>query len=55
MITLAVLMGMDVMECVLHVLRLHWIEFQSKFYRADGHAFVPYRHKDICADQDDGM
>merc|ERR1719162_2408256 len=55
MITLAVLMGMDVMECVLHTLRLHWIEFQSKFYKADGHEFVPYRHKDICDDQDDGM
>merc|ERR1719231_2204783 len=47
MITLAVLMGMDVMECVLHVLRLHWIEFNSKFYRADGYSFVPYRHKDV--------
>merc|ERR1719329_523908 len=54
-ITLGVLMGMDVMECVLHVLRLHWIEFQSKFYRADGHAFEPYRHRDICEDKDDGM
>jgi len=55
MITLAVLMGMDVMECVLHVLRLHWIEFQSKFYRADGYSFAPYRHKDICTDKDEGM
>merc|ERR1719426_353584 len=54
-ITLGVLMGMDVMECVLHVLRLHWIEFQSKFYRADGYAFVPYRHRKICEDKDDGM
>jgi len=55
MITLGVLMGMDVMECVLHVLRLHWIEFQSKFYKADGHLFVPYRHRDLCEDKDDGM
>merc|ERR1719267_444365 len=52
MVTLGVLMGMDVMECVLHVLRLHWIEFQSKFYKADGHAFAPYRHRDICKDED---
>jgi len=52
MVTFAVLMGMDVMECTLHVLRLHWIEFQSKFYKADGHEFVPYRHKDICTDTD---
>jgi len=55
MITLAVLMGMDVMECVLHVLRLHWIEFQTKFYKADGNDFVPYHHRDICEDKDDGM
>jgi V-type H+-transporting ATPase subunit a len=55
MITLGVLMGMDVMECVLHVLRLHWIEFQSKFYKADGHPFVPYKHRDICDDTDGGL
>jgi V-type H+-transporting ATPase subunit a len=54
-ITLGVLMGMDVMECVLHVLRLHWIEFQSKFYKADGHEFQPYRHKDIVADKEGSM
>jgi len=41
-ITLGVLMMMDVMECGLHALRLHWVEFQNKFYKADGHAFVPF-------------
>jgi len=55
MVTLAVLMGMDVLECVLHVLRLHWIEFASKFYKADGYAFEPYRHEHIVADKDDGF
>jgi len=44
-ITLGILCGMDVMECFLHTLRLHWVEFQSKFYKADGHAFIPYRHR----------
>jgi len=44
MFTLGVLMLMDVMECFLHALRLHWVEFQSKFFYADGIPFEPFTY-----------
>lgn len=49
-VTFGVLLMMDVLECFLHALRLHWVEFQNKFFAADGVRFSPYSFKQVIKD-----
>lgn len=46
-VSFGVLMCMDLLECFLHTIRLHWVEFQNKFFKGDGYKFIPYSYQTI--------
>lgn len=48
--TFFVLMCMDAMECFLHCLRLHWVEFQNKFYKGNGYKFNSFSYERVLDD-----